>query len=55
MNMNFVVKTGKVLVRYAGPLLDGAFAVASAIETNKQKQTIAELLKRVAELEEKIK
>lgn len=55
MNMNFVVKAGKVLVKYAGPLAEGAMAVVGAIESQKQKQTIAELVAKVAELESKIK
>lgn len=55
MNMNFVVKAGKGLAKYAGPIVSGLCEMVNVIENQKQKQTIAELVKKVAELEEKIK
>ena len=55
MNMNFVVKAGKGMVKYAGPVFAGLCEMVNVMESQKQKQTIAELVKKVAELEAKIK
>lgn len=55
MNMNFVGKVGKGLVKYAGPAFAGICEFVNVIENQKQKQTIAELVKKVAELEAKVK
>lgn len=55
MNMNFVGKVGKGMVKYAGPAFSGLCEFLTVIESQKQKQTIAELVQKVAELEAKVK
>lgn len=55
MNMNLLAKIGKAVVNYAGPVSEGIIKAADALEKQKQNQTIAELVAKVAELEAKIK
>lgn len=48
-------KVVKLAGKFAVPLFTGSMAVISALEEQKQKDTIAKLVAKVAELESKVK